>query len=383
MIKRSFLFVAMVLLSLCIKAQKVIQMEKENGVYKISCTVNGAKMKMIFDTGASTVSLSMSIANYLYENDYITKNDIIGSGRSQTADGTIVDHIVINLRDIEIFGLHLKNVKATVLEGQNAPLLLGQSAIQKLGSVTIQGNRLIVNNVSSPISEQEVRILAFEADSLYQNGKYYAYSKLRDNPGLNTEGYHRLFVSLFHLGQHHEAIDIFHEWETSSEFSIASDLEKASLFGSAGLLYLKKKDYPLGISYLNKELAMLEKAGEHIRTDKFSTLADAYDGYGDYSQSIKYRKLVISKYLVSHGYTIIDLYNGRINDESLKFLVGYELSSYALSLSAKLDFFPSEAVNYLIIGAAKCGEEEAVSWCLKDRLDYRNAKYNNRFDYLF
>jgi len=36
-------------------SQKVIYMDREGGIYKIQCTVNGARMKMIFDTGASNV----------------------------------------------------------------------------------------------------------------------------------------------------------------------------------------------------------------------------------------------------------------------------------------------------------------------------------------
>ena len=54
--------------------------------------------------------------------------------------------MAIVLRDIEISGLHLKNVDAVVIEGQNVPLLLGLSAIQKLGKVTLQGNRLIISS---------------------------------------------------------------------------------------------------------------------------------------------------------------------------------------------------------------------------------------------
>lgn len=387
MVKRRFLFVIMVLISLCIRAQKVIQMEKENGVYKISCTVNGAKMKMIFDTGAAAVSLSMPMANYLYENDYITKDDIIGSGRSQTADGTIVDHIVINLRDIEISGLHIKNIKATVIASQNAPLLLGQSAIQKLGPVTIQGNRLIINSVSSPLPEEEILKLEHEADSLYQNRKYYAaavvYSKLRDYPGLNTEGYYRLFISLYYSSEYDKALDVFRDWETDQEFSKASDSEKATFYGSAGLACLKKKEYLMGISYLKTELAMKEKAGEQISADDYSTLAHAYDVYGDFGQSINYRRISIYRYCKDHNYLINDFYNGMVKDEYLLFLIGQELISYAFTLSAKNDFLPSEAVNFLIIGAAKCGDETAIDWCLKYKLSYKDAQFDNNYNYLF
>lgn len=54
-------------------AQKAIQMEEENGIYKISCTVNGMKVKMYLDTGASAVSLSSSLCDLMMNNGYLTK----------------------------------------------------------------------------------------------------------------------------------------------------------------------------------------------------------------------------------------------------------------------------------------------------------------------
>ena len=129
-------------------AQRRILMEKDGGVYKVPCTVNGAKMKFVFDTGAAKVSLSLSMAQYLFENGYLEKEDIIGSSKASVASGEIVDNIDIIIRDIEISGLHLKNVHAWISKSLNAPLLLGQTAIQKLGPVTIDNNYLIINNVS-------------------------------------------------------------------------------------------------------------------------------------------------------------------------------------------------------------------------------------------
>ena len=158
-------------LSLSIHAQKVIEMENANGVYKIACSVNGAKMKMIFDTGASTVSISQTMANFLYENDYISSEDIIGKGASQTADGSIVNNVVINLRDVDISGLHLKDVKATVLDSQNAPLLLGQTAIQKLGKISLNGNKLIINDYESDYNDEEIEQITNNAVDFFLKAK--------------------------------------------------------------------------------------------------------------------------------------------------------------------------------------------------------------------
>ena len=42
--------------------QSVIQLEKDGGVFKVPCVVNGLKLKLIFDTGASNVCISQSVA---------------------------------------------------------------------------------------------------------------------------------------------------------------------------------------------------------------------------------------------------------------------------------------------------------------------------------
>ena len=80
-------------------SQVVIKMEEDGGVYKIPCVVNGTKIKFVFDTGASAVCLSESMAEYLYDNDYISAEDFVGRGQSSVADGRIVNNIHLILRD--------------------------------------------------------------------------------------------------------------------------------------------------------------------------------------------------------------------------------------------------------------------------------------------
>ena len=136
--KRILILLILSLFVCNINAQKIIELEgSRSGTYKISCKVNGAKMKMIFDTGASDVSLSLNMAKYLFENDYLTKDDIVDVGKARIADGSVVDNIIINIREIEVDGIILNDVNASIIETQDAPLLFGQSAIQKLGRIEI------------------------------------------------------------------------------------------------------------------------------------------------------------------------------------------------------------------------------------------------------
>ena len=170
--KRNLLLILAFALCLGCMAQTTIQMEEYNGVYRIPCTVNGAKMKFIFDTGASQVCLSMTMAEYLLDNDFITADDIIGNGSTTVADGRIVNHVKINIRDLEIQGNHLYNVPAVVIEGQNAPLLMGQSAIQKLGAIEINGNTMIIQNGYASDDDEYCDRLINEGIEAEDNGLY-------------------------------------------------------------------------------------------------------------------------------------------------------------------------------------------------------------------
>lgn len=103
------------------------------GVSVIPCKVNGLKLNFIFDTGASDVTISMTEATFMLKNGYLSKEDLLGSKEYLDAIGNISTGIVINLKLIEIAGYKLYNVKAAVVQNNKAPLLLGQSAIEKLG----------------------------------------------------------------------------------------------------------------------------------------------------------------------------------------------------------------------------------------------------------
>ena len=123
----------------------VLIMRKMNSVYYVPCKINGLKADFIFDTGAGMISLSSSFAKQLVEMGRLSEKDIVGKANSIIADGSASQVLVANIKDVEIGGLHLHDVKATIKEQQNAPLLLGQSAIEKLGKVTIDGYKLIIH----------------------------------------------------------------------------------------------------------------------------------------------------------------------------------------------------------------------------------------------
>lgn len=132
-----------------IYSQKTIEMKKINGIYQIPCKVNGIPMNFVFDTGASDVTISVTEAKFLLKQGLLEKVDFIENVNYKMANGEIIEGTKINLKTIEIGGTLLKNIPASVIYKQNAPLLLGQSALSKLGQYSINGNQLIIKSNSN------------------------------------------------------------------------------------------------------------------------------------------------------------------------------------------------------------------------------------------
>lgn len=110
---------------------------KEDGVCKVKCSINGLPLHFVFDTGASDVTISNVEATFMMKNGYLDRRDVVGNQRYMDANGDINVGTVINLKSVSIGDLELKNVRASVVRSQKAPLLLGQSVLGRLGKIEI------------------------------------------------------------------------------------------------------------------------------------------------------------------------------------------------------------------------------------------------------
>ena len=117
-----------------------VSMRKEGGVYLVPITVNGLNLDFIFDTGASSISLSSAEAMVMLRQGQITKEDIVGQQQFQDATGGVSVGTIVLLRTVQIGDITLKNVEASIVDNIQAPLLLGQTALAKFGKVTIDYN---------------------------------------------------------------------------------------------------------------------------------------------------------------------------------------------------------------------------------------------------
>ncbi len=122
-----------------------VPFSKDGGVLKVKCAINNLPLHFIFDTGASVVSISSVEATFMVKNDYLSANDVIGKRNYINANGEISEGTVINLRDVKLGeNLHLKDVRASVVKNQSAPLLLGQSVLSRLGKIEIDNSRHVL-----------------------------------------------------------------------------------------------------------------------------------------------------------------------------------------------------------------------------------------------
>ena len=122
--------------------------KRTGGTFNVDCNVNGLALNMVFDTGASDVTISKVEADFMLKNNYLSKDDIKGKKFYQTADGGITEGTIITLKEVKIGDAVLHNVDASVVKSQKAPLLLGESVLQKFGTFTVDNinSKLIIKH---------------------------------------------------------------------------------------------------------------------------------------------------------------------------------------------------------------------------------------------
>ena len=88
----------------------------------------------------------MAEANYLYSKGLLSRDDIVGTVRSQVADGRITKNMVVNLKEV-ILGdqLVFHDVEASVSENMQAPLLLGNEVLNRIASYTIDNAQQVIH----------------------------------------------------------------------------------------------------------------------------------------------------------------------------------------------------------------------------------------------
>jgi aspartyl protease family protein len=110
------------------------------GHYSFAATANGRPIRLMFDTGASSVVLKAEDAAAIG----IRESELSYSVNVRTANG-MTQAAPITLRTLEIGGIREENVRAMVARpGQLFENLLGMSFLERLASYEVKGDQLIL-----------------------------------------------------------------------------------------------------------------------------------------------------------------------------------------------------------------------------------------------
>ena len=120
---------------------------ERNGVKYIAVKINGGPtFDMIVDTGCSGVLISIKEAQYLAQSGLLTEEDYRGNALSSIADGSIVENMVFNIKEMIVGGkIVCSDVDVTVSNNISAPMLLGNGVFDRISSFSIDNtNKQII-----------------------------------------------------------------------------------------------------------------------------------------------------------------------------------------------------------------------------------------------
>lgn len=282
-------------------SQTRIKMDKMDGVYTVPCVINGLKMRFIFDTGASNVSIAMSEARFMLRNGYLNKEDILGTGKSVIANGEIIENSTINIRELEIAGIKMYNIQAIVVHEMEAPLLLGQSAIQKLGTIQLDGDEMIILKTASidqKSNNLKVSKMLIDASDNTNNGFYELAVNLYEQA---HEIDSRLFANIdyFHMGRAYCSTKKYSLgiacFEKIVESGNESERNLASVYYRMALAYSLLNEHSNTLLYCQKAVTLDPGSA----AQNYRLMGTAYVGMGDYDNAKEHYGKAFQKEFVS------------------------------------------------------------------------------------
>jgi len=106
-----------------------------DGHYRAEALINGEKVNVLVDTGATGVAISQNIADKL-------KLKSIDAIRTNTANGDSVGYMV-RLNSVKIGGVNANNVAAMIAPGLDGDVLLGMSFLSRMDVRLFKGEMTI------------------------------------------------------------------------------------------------------------------------------------------------------------------------------------------------------------------------------------------------
>ncbi|WP_338656854.1 retropepsin-like aspartic protease [Methylophilus sp. DW102] len=118
--------------------QKVVTLKRgTDGHYSAEALINGERVRVLVDTGATGIAISQNVADRLG----LVSHDAIST---HTANGTAVAYLV-RLKTVQLGGVVAHDVAATISPGLEGDALLGMSFLGRMDVRLYQGTMTIQN----------------------------------------------------------------------------------------------------------------------------------------------------------------------------------------------------------------------------------------------
>lgn len=320
-----------------LRAQTVIPLKAEaDGRYTMDASVNGVGVRTYYTPDSWYASVSTTTYMFLYENGYIADADVNGMTTVKMPNGTSTKAASFVIRNLKIGRVIVQNLPAFVVTKQTVPLVVGNSAFDCFGTVSQEGNRLIIDD-------------RFEED-LVEGPP--APVQVTTDP---TEEYRVALKGYMDNKQYPEAAECFAVLQDMGVLTMYSEYQYAMVLN---ILHRNDDCIRLARRWLDDNL------GKSLTLDywMYDALGDSYARKGDKSSSIYYYEEAVAAYCRMFNTSEKEIRKSVFKDETL----GYTLYDLAMQYASR----DISKTYYYASLAAKSGNASAIEYCRKSKISF-------------
>ena len=326
---------AAALLSPGMGAQSVIKLRQEpDGRYTMDASVNGVGVRTYYAPENWYASMSPTTYLFLYENGYIVPADVNGMTTTKMPNGSSTKAASFVIRNLKIGRVIVQNLPAFVITKQNVPLVVGNAAFDCFGTVTQEGDRLIIDD-------------RFDEEIAAASQTAPAPDTPAEDPILACE---KALQGHMEAKEYAQAADCFAQLQEAGVLTMYSEYQYAMV-----LNILRRSDDCIALARRWLE----ENRDKSLTLDYWmlDALGDSYARKGDKTRATAFYLEAVDAYCRMFNTTEKKIRKSQFKDETL----GYTLYDLAMQYGAS----DIGKTRYYCTLAAKCGNAAAIEFCRK------------------
>lgn len=127
------------------KTSNEVVLIKKDGVFYVPVEIDGVlSVRMILDTGASDLRLSPDAVLTLLKRGMIADKDWLPGKYYRQANGSRVKSQRLLLKSVRLGSRLFTNIACSISTSMQAPMLLGQNVLERLGKYTIDHRKSVL-----------------------------------------------------------------------------------------------------------------------------------------------------------------------------------------------------------------------------------------------